>query len=61
MERYHLLLSEIIENFHPKLPYYLDKIKNIIQRYYTDYIDNITKIKKKKFINLILEKILLIL
>ena len=48
LERYHLLLSEIIENFHPKLPYYLDKIKNIIQSYYTDYIDNITKINKKE-------------
>ena len=35
-------------NFHPKIPFYLDKIKNIVRDYYIDYIANITKISKKE-------------
>ena len=48
LERYHLLLSEIIENFHPKIPFFLDKIKIIIQNYYNDYISDITNLNKKE-------------
>ena len=42
LERYHLLLNEIIENYHPKLPFFLDKMKNIIKNYYNDYIIDLT-------------------
>jgi len=42
IERYHLLLNEVIENYHPKMPFYLDKLKNIIINYYNNYISNLT-------------------
>ncbi len=46
-ETFHSKLNRTISHYHPKMSFLINQLKNITKSYYEDYIDTLSKNKKK--------------
>ena len=51
VEHFHYILNNTIENYRPKLPFFLEKYKILINRTYDKYVNNIKYLNSEDKIN----------